>query len=82
MAQHISLREANQHLSRYIHVVEQGEEIIITRRGRPVAKPTAVENKRQLNDEQQAALERLRQRMQKDHSLGGERFDRNAAHER
>ncbi|MBK6974812.1 MAG: type II toxin-antitoxin system prevent-host-death family antitoxin [Sterolibacteriaceae bacterium] len=30
--------EANQHLSRYIEAVERGEEVIITRRGKPVAK--------------------------------------------
>ncbi|TXF08811.1 type II toxin-antitoxin system Phd/YefM family antitoxin, partial [Pelomicrobium methylotrophicum] len=38
MAQRISLREANQRLSQYIAAVERGEEIIITRRGKPVAK--------------------------------------------
>ncbi len=82
MTQHISLREANQYISRYIQVVEQGEEIIITCRSQPVTKLTAVESKRRLNDEQQAALERLRQKMRRGHSFGGERFDRNAAHER
>ena len=79
---HVSLRDANQYLSRYIHAVEQGEEIIITRRGRPVAKLLAVDSPRQLTAEQQAALDRLCQRMQTGHSLGGERFDRDAAHER
>ncbi|MBI4205549.1 MAG: type II toxin-antitoxin system prevent-host-death family antitoxin [Betaproteobacteria bacterium] len=38
MKQQISLREANQHFSRYIEAVERGAEIIITRRGRPIAK--------------------------------------------
>lgn len=38
MKQQVSLREANQHFSRYIEAVERGEEIIITRRGRPIAK--------------------------------------------
>ncbi len=79
---YVSLREANQYLSQYIRAVEQGEDIIITRRGRPVAKLTAVESKRQLTDEQQAALERLGRRMQEGHALGGERFNRDIAHER
>jgi prevent-host-death family protein len=79
---HVSLREANQHLSRYVQAAEQGEEIIITRRGQPVVKITAIGNKRVLSEEQQAALDRLRKRMQEGHSLGGERFDRDAAHER
>ena len=79
---YVSLREANQYLSQYIRAVEQGEDIIITRRGRPVAKLTAAESKRQLTDEQQAALERLGRRMQEGYALGGERFDRDAAHER
>ncbi len=82
MTRYISLREANQNLSRYIHAAEQGEEIVITRRGQPVVKLTAVENQRQLTEQQQAAFERLCRRMQQGHSLGGERFDRDASHER
>jgi prevent-host-death family protein len=35
---HVSLRDANQHLSRYVTAVEQGQEFVITRRRRPVAK--------------------------------------------
>lgn len=42
MKQHISLREANQHLSRYIDAVEHGDEIIITRRSKPVGGKTRV----------------------------------------
>lgn len=38
MQHQISLREANQHLSRFIKTVEQGDEAVITRRGQPVAK--------------------------------------------
>lgn len=36
--QQISLREANQHLAHYIAIVEKGDEVIITRRGEPVAR--------------------------------------------
>jgi prevent-host-death family protein len=34
----ISIREANQHLSRCVDAVQDGAEIIITRRGVPVAR--------------------------------------------
>jgi prevent-host-death family protein len=37
----IGLREANQQLSRYVRAAEEGHEVIITRRGRPVARLTA-----------------------------------------
>ena len=47
MKQQVSLREANQHFSRYIEAVERGEEIIITRRGRPVAKIVKVRRLRE-----------------------------------
>ena len=47
MKQQVSLREANQHFSRYIEAVERGEEIIITRRGRPVAKIVKVSRLRE-----------------------------------
>jgi len=47
MKQQVSLREANQHFSRYIQAVERGEEIVITRRGRPVAKIVRVSRLRE-----------------------------------
>lgn len=82
MAQRISLREANQHLSQYIAAVERGEEVIITRRGKPVAKLVKVTEKRKLTSDQKAAWQRTLARMTKGVSLGGEEFDRDAAHER
>ena len=47
MKQQISLREANQNFSRYIEAVERGEEVIITRRGRPIAKIVKVSRLRE-----------------------------------
>ncbi len=38
----VSLTKARIHLSRLIHKVECGEDIVITRNGRPVARITAV----------------------------------------
>ena len=39
--QTISLADAKAHLSRLIELVEQGEEVTITRRGKPVARLVA-----------------------------------------
>ena len=47
MKQQVSLREANQHFSRCIEAVERGAEIIITRRGRPIAKIVKVSRLRE-----------------------------------
>jgi len=80
--QEISLREINQHFSRYMQAVEKGEEIIITRRGKPIAKLVAVAASRKLSDEQVSARKRLRKRMKKGFHLGGESFDREDLHER
>ena len=38
MQEIVSIRDANQHLSRYLERVEQGAEIVITRRGKPIAR--------------------------------------------
>ncbi len=82
MTQYASLREVNQNLSHYVRIVEKGEEVIITRRGHPVAKLAAIEATKQLSEEQCMARERTRQRMKRGYSLGGGRFDRDASHER
>lgn len=38
MAKTVSLRDANQNFAKYIREAEAGEEILVTRRGEPVAK--------------------------------------------
>jgi prevent-host-death family protein len=78
----ISIREANQHLSRYIDAVLNGDEIIITRRGLPVAKLAACAKSRELNETQKAARRRSRARMRKGYSLGGQMPVRETLHER
>lgn len=45
--QTISLADAKAHLSRLIELVEQGEEVTITRRGKPVARLVAEQAARQ-----------------------------------
>lgn len=82
MIHQIGIREANRHLSRYIAAVERGEEVIITRRGQPVARLVPVPRKRQLTPEQKAARARMLARMRKGYSLGIGRIDRDKLHER
>ena len=55
MKQKVSLREANQHLSRYVEAVERGEEVVITRRGVPVAKIVRIAPGERLTKAQKAA---------------------------
>ncbi|MBM3341915.1 MAG: type II toxin-antitoxin system Phd/YefM family antitoxin [Betaproteobacteria bacterium] len=83
MKQHVSLRDANQHLSRYVEAVEQqGEEIIITRRGKPVAKIVRIADSPRLTAAQKAVRERLLARMRKGYRLGGKVPARDQLHER
>ena len=83
MEQHISLREANQHLSRYIEAVQQqGHEIIITRRGQPVARLVGVTSKKVLSVEQQEARNRSLERMRRGYPLGGQPIRRGELYER
>ena len=82
MQEIISIRDANQHLTRYLERVEQGTEIIITRRGKPIARLLPVEQQPRLSETQQAARERIRARMQEGYALGGVRLDRETLHER
>jgi prevent-host-death family protein len=78
----ISIREVNQRFSHFLAKVEQGEEVIITRRGTPVAKLSPIKAQREITDEQQAAFERSLARMKKGYPLGGKKFDRELIHER
>ena len=74
----VSAREANQQFSRLLRDVEAGAEILVTRRGRPVARivPAQSPGERQLTSEQEAALERTRRRLEKGWDLGGGKFNR------
>lgn len=81
MKQQVSLRDANQHLSRYVEAVERGEEIIITRRGKPVAKIIRVVNDQRLTAAQKAIHKRMLARMRKGYHLGGGVPSRDELHE-
>lgn len=81
MQEQISLREVNQHLSRYIYAVEKGAEFVITRYGKPVAKIVPLDDEmepRVLTLKQEAALERIKQRLEKGYFLGIGKIDRDA----
>ncbi len=80
--QQVSLREANQHLSRYIDEVEQGTEIIITKRGQPVARLLPIDKRRKLTPTQQKTWHNLLSKLRKGYPLGKEKFNRDRAHER
>lgn len=78
----VSLREANQHLSRYVAAAECGEDIVITRRGRPVARLVPVRKEKGLSAEQRRALKRTLARMRTGYPLGGGRLGREELHAR
>jgi antitoxin (DNA-binding transcriptional repressor) of toxin-antitoxin stability system len=78
----ISIREANQHLSRYLERVENGAEVVLTRRGKPIARLSRIHASSELSDAQRAARECLRERMCRGYHLGGLRADRDEFHER
>ena len=82
MKQQVSLRDANQHLSRYVEAVERGEEIIITRRGKPVAKIVRIVNGHRWTAAQKASRNRMLARMRKGYRLGGKVPARAQLHER
>ena len=78
MQRSVSAREANQQFARILRDVEAGAEILVTRRGQPVARivPAHPSGERRLTPEQEAALERTRQRLEKGWDLGGGKFNR------
>jgi prevent-host-death family protein len=53
----VSAREANQRFSKLLQAVVEGEEVVITRRGKPVARLAPVEAA--VDAERQAEIDRL-----------------------
>jgi prevent-host-death family protein len=82
MTKHVTLRDANQNFARYVREAEQGEEIVITRRGQPVARLSAARAHGKLTPKQRAALERILASASKGWHSTGEPFDRDALYER
>jgi prevent-host-death family protein len=79
----VSAREANQGFSALLAQVEEGEEVVITKRGRPVAvlKPYRAPA---MTPERQAAIEHAIAVMNEELPMTGEvrRFTRDEMHER
>ncbi len=82
MKEYVSLRDANQHLSKYIDSVVEGHEVIITRRGKPVARLISLSEDKVLTEEQALARERMLKRMQRGCHLGGQPVIRKDIYER
>lgn len=69
----VAIRDANQGFAKLIREVEAGQEVVITRRGRPVARIEPIRGgRRVLTPEQEAAWARIQERM-REHpiDLGG-----------
>jgi prevent-host-death family protein len=77
----VSAREANQQFSRLLGEVAAGEEVVITRRGAPVATLSPYRG-RPLTPERKAAIERMLALMEKGFPMGGIRATRDEMHER
>lgn len=80
----IGLREANHNLAKHIKAVEDGHEVIITRRGHPVARLTGdFKVDRTEDPEWQAAYERMLQLMAAAPKVVGElKWSRDELYER
>ena len=77
----VTAREANQQFSRLLGEVAEGEEVVITRRGQPVAT-LAPYRGRPMTPERKAAIERLMAVLEKGFPMGGIRATRDEMHER
>jgi len=82
MQQQISIREANQHFTHYVKLVENGDEVIITRHNIPIARLTRIPLQKSLAPKQLEARARILILMQEGLSLGGQPIDRDSLHER
>jgi prevent-host-death family protein len=82
MQYHVTLRDINQRLPHYVKAVENGDEIVITRRGKPVARMMPILSSKVLSPEQEEARKRLAGLMRKGIHLGGKPVKRDELHER
>ena len=80
----MSVREANQNFSQVIAAAEQGETIIITKNGKPVAKVSPQPADKRDDPEWQAAYAALKASLESKQPLGKPlpKFDRDSLYER
>lgn len=77
---YVGAREANQKFSKLLAEVQDGQTVIVTKRGREVAQIVPVSDRRD-PDRERAAAE-LRKAFSGGFRLGGRRFTRDEMHER
>jgi prevent-host-death family protein len=80
MSDTITARDANHHFARLVHDVEAGKEVIVTRKGVPVARisPAGVQDTgRRLSPAQERALAESSARLRAGPPLGIKRVERN-----
>ena len=75
----VTAREANQAFSRILKAAENGESVVITRRGEPVA---VIAPYRATDRAREHAIEHAVAMMRNGLRLGGRRFSRDEMHER
>ncbi len=75
-------REANQQFSRLLGEVADGQEVVITRRGKPVASLVPYSGAPPMTPERKAAIERMIKRMRRGYNLGGVRVNRDEIYDR
>ena len=78
----VPLMTANQAFSKLIKEVEQGEDFVITRRGRPIAKLVAHRADKTADPKWAAAYRRMMARLEDGASLGGLRVTRDDLYDR
>jgi prevent-host-death family protein len=77
----VSAREANQQFARILGEAASGEEIVITRRGQPVAVLSPYRAPA-MTPEREAAIEQLLEMMRRGIVRGARRFNRDEIYER
>lgn len=78
----VSLMIANQEFSRLIREVEHGEGVLITRRGRPIARLVPHKADKTADPEWAAAYERMMAQLEEGASLGRLKIRRDELHDR
>lgn len=78
----VSLMTANQEFSRLIREVERGEGVLITRRGRPIAKLVPHRADKTADPEWVAAYRRMMAKLEEGASLGGLKIRREELYDR
>ena len=78
----VSLMTANQEFSRLIREVEHGEGVLITRRGRPIAKLVPHRTDKTADPEWAAAYRRMMRKLEEGASLGGLKVTRDDLYDR